>query len=211
MCGHRLIMIGWPLNHIQTRPLCTMPHPFTPVVFEKRNSNLSTLQPPHTPCCRSVSVVPPAYYVQLAADRGQILAQGRELLGEHGAAAAAGTGSTSSSAEGAAAAAEAAAVSGGESVGGAAAPGLIVHVDVLLCSICVQCAAGVLLGVLPHVLSVVVQLYWFCPVAAWGRGVVPGAAAAIAAVDTRCPVQSFGWPAGCAVDVVSIVQSTSQQ
>jgi len=41
---------------------------------------LSTLHPPHTPCCRSVSVVPPAYYTQLAADRGQIPAECRDSL-----------------------------------------------------------------------------------------------------------------------------------
>jgi len=52
-------------------------------------------------------VVPPAYYAQLAADRGQILAQCRELLGEEGAAAAATLGSMCSSADGAAVAAAA--------------------------------------------------------------------------------------------------------
>jgi len=71
-------------------------------------------------------VVPPAYYAQLAADRGQILAQGRELLAEDGAAAAAATGRTSSGAEGAAA------VSGEESVGSAAAPGVNVRANVRL-------------------------------------------------------------------------------
>lgn len=30
--------------------------------------------------CRSVSVVPPAYYAQLAASRGRLIASGRELL-----------------------------------------------------------------------------------------------------------------------------------
>jgi len=86
--------------------------------FEQSVPVLTT--PPYSRCCRSVSVVPPAYDAQLAADRGQILAQGRELLGEHGAAAAAAatSGSTSSSSgEGAGA------VRGEESVGGAAAPG----------------------------------------------------------------------------------------
>jgi len=73
-------------------------------------------------------VVPPACYAQLAADRGQILAQGRELLAEEGAAAAATLGSTCSSAEGAAAAA----VGDEESAGGAATPGFDVRVNVRL-------------------------------------------------------------------------------
>jgi hypothetical protein len=36
-----------------------------------------------------VSVVPPAFYAQLAAERGQLLAQGKSLMGDEAAAAAA--------------------------------------------------------------------------------------------------------------------------
>jgi len=99
-------------------PSCTLPHPPFICCFANSNSVLSTLHPPPAthhapPCCMSVSVVPPAYLAQLAADMSHILAQCRGLLGESRAAAAAATGSTSSSAEGgAAAAAAAAAVSG---------------------------------------------------------------------------------------------------
>lgn len=47
--------------------------------------------------CRSVSMVPPAYYAQLAAERGQVLSQGRSLLGDKEPGAAAGGSSSSSS------------------------------------------------------------------------------------------------------------------
>jgi hypothetical protein len=49
-------------------------------------------------------MVPPAYYAQLAAERGHVLAQGRSLLGDEAAAAAATAGD--GAAEGAAAVAE---------------------------------------------------------------------------------------------------------
>lgn len=50
-------------------------------------------------------MVPPAYYAQLAADRGHVLAQGRSLLGDE-AAAAAGAGAAAEGAAAAGAAAE---------------------------------------------------------------------------------------------------------
>lgn len=57
-----------------------------------------------------MSIVPPAYYAQLAAERGQVLSQGKSLLGEEGvaamAAAAAAAGSNGSSDNGTSAAAD---------------------------------------------------------------------------------------------------------
>ena len=71
---------------------------------------------------RSVAAVPPAYYAQLAAERGQLLAQGKSLLGEQeGEPAAAADGDAGEGAGNAAAAAAETAAAGEEPAAAAAA------------------------------------------------------------------------------------------
>jgi len=157
-------------------------------------------------------VVPPAYYVQLAADRGQILAQGKSCWENTGqqqqqlaARAAVLRARCSSNPEGAAAAA---AVGGQESVGGAATPGLIVRV----CMPYTVCGWGQ-----HHATSGMCrgQLHWFCPVAASGCGGTSRARCWLLLLSNKgcwpeASIPVIRLASCCAVGVV-LMQSTQQQ